>query len=112
MVMVGPLADLYFEPAMAATGNLAPTFGWLVGTGPGAGMALMILFSGLIAAAVALVGYSIKKVRDVERIIPDVDPNSQLLRYKRKLDRRFRNGELTKEQCREMTETEKTRLGL
>jgi hypothetical protein len=112
MVLVGPLADLYFEPAMEVGGSLAGQFGWLVGTGPGAGMALMILLSGILATIVAAAGYSIKSIRDVERLVPDADPESRLKTYKKRINKRFRKGELTREQCLEMVEEEKARLGI
>jgi hypothetical protein len=43
-LIAGPLADFVLEPAMAEGGSLTGVFGWLVGTGPGAGMALLIIF--------------------------------------------------------------------
>ena len=67
----GPLADNVLEPGMAVDGSLADTFGWLVGTGPGAGMALMFVGAGLIAAVASLSGYAIPAVRNVEDILPD-----------------------------------------
>jgi DHA3 family macrolide efflux protein-like MFS transporter len=47
MLLSGPLADYYFEPAMMVGGSLEPFFSGLVGTGPGAGMALGGTFSKL-----------------------------------------------------------------
>ena len=69
----GPLADYVFEPAMREGGRLTGTFGWLVGTGPGAGMSLMILLSGLAAALVGFGAYGVRAVRDAESILPDHD---------------------------------------
>ena len=69
----GPLADYVFEPAMREGGGLAGTFGWLVGTGPGAGMSLMILLSGLAAALVGFGAYGVRAVREAERLLPDHD---------------------------------------
>ena len=69
----GPLADYVFEPAMREGGGLTGTFGWLVGTGPGAGMSLMILLSGLAAALVGFGAYGVRAVRDAESILPDHD---------------------------------------
>ena len=37
-LLAGPLTDLVLEPGMGEGGALAGTFGWLVGTGPGAGI--------------------------------------------------------------------------
>jgi hypothetical protein len=73
MLASGPLADRVFGPAMMPGGSLAPVFGWLTGTGAGAGMALMFVGVGLVCAAVGLTGYLIPSVRDVERVILDYD---------------------------------------
>jgi len=71
MLIAGPLADRVFEPAMMPSGNLAPLFGWLTGTGPGAGMSLIILLVGFAGALVNLSGYAFRAVREVEVILPD-----------------------------------------
>jgi DHA3 family macrolide efflux protein-like MFS transporter len=73
MLLAGPLADRVFEPGMRAGGALAKTFGPLVGTGPGAGMGLMLVFGGLFAALAALVGYAYRPLRVVESALPDHD---------------------------------------
>jgi hypothetical protein len=72
-LLAGPLADRVFEPAMAPGGSLVPTFGWLVGSGTGAGMALMFVITGLLAALVGLGGYLFAAVRNAEDILPDHD---------------------------------------
>jgi MFS family permease len=73
VLFAGPLADNVFEPAMQSGGVMATLFGPLVGTGPGAGMSLMILLSGLVGMVIGLVGYSVPAVRNVEDILPDFD---------------------------------------
>jgi MFS transporter, DHA3 family, macrolide efflux protein len=73
MLMAGPLADYVFEPAMNANGALAPVFGGILGTGPGAGMALMFVISGLLGIFVGLGGYIFPVIRDVEDRLPDYD---------------------------------------
>jgi MFS transporter, DHA3 family, macrolide efflux protein len=73
IVLAGPLADRVFEPALHEGGSLVGTFGWLVGTGPGAGMALLMIFASLGIAVVALVAYSIPAIRHAEDILPDHD---------------------------------------
>ena len=73
MLLAGPLADQLFEPAMQPGGGLAGRLDWLVGTGPGSGMALILLATGLLGVAVGLVGYLIPKIRDVETLLPDHD---------------------------------------
>jgi DHA3 family macrolide efflux protein-like MFS transporter len=73
MILGGRLADVVFEPAMAPGGALAPIFAPLVGTGPGAGMGLLFVFSGILGVVVALIGYLIPVVREVETRLPDYD---------------------------------------
>jgi MFS family permease len=72
-LIAGPLADFVLEPSMQAGGGLARSFGWLVGTGPGSGMALLMIFTGLVAAMVGVAGYLVPVVRDAEAILPDHD---------------------------------------
>lgn len=72
-LIAGPLSDNWFEPAMMAGGNLAPAFGQLVGTGPGAGMSLLIFLAGLIGMVVPGLSYAVPAFRNVEDIVPDND---------------------------------------
>lgn len=71
MALAGPLADGFFEPAFQPQGALAESFGWLVGTGPGAGMGLMFVMSGILGVAVGLGGYAFAAVRLAEALLPD-----------------------------------------
>jgi DHA3 family macrolide efflux protein-like MFS transporter len=77
MLMVGPLADDIFEPGMASGGSMSSTFGWLVGTGPGAGMGLIIFLTSMLTVAVAFSAYAVKAIRNVERDLPDHDAAAQ-----------------------------------
>jgi MFS family permease len=70
-LLAGPLADQVLEPALAEGGALVPAFGWLVGTGTGAGMALQFIGSGVLVALTALAGYLFPAIRDAEEILPD-----------------------------------------
>jgi MFS family permease len=72
-IIAGTLADFVLEPAMRSDGLLAQTFGGLVGTGPGAGMGLLLVFCGLAAAMVGLTGYFIPAIRNAEDLLPDHD---------------------------------------
>jgi MFS family permease len=72
-LIAGPLADFVLEPRMQAGGALTGTFSWLVGTGPGAGMALLLIVTGLLASLVGLGGYLFPAVRDAETLLPDHD---------------------------------------
>lgn len=69
----GPLADRVFEPGLRAGGSLVPLFGRLVGSGPGAGMALMFVLTGTLAMCAGLGGYLFPAVRNAEGILPDHD---------------------------------------
>ncbi len=73
MLLAGPLADNIFEPAMRPDGRLAQAFGWLVGTGPGAGMALILVFAGGVGVLINLGGYAFRAVRNAEDLLPDYD---------------------------------------
>jgi hypothetical protein len=70
-LIAGPLSDRLFEPAMSATGNLAPIFGWLVGMGPGTGMSLLIFAASAIGVMIPWLSYTFPAFRHVEEIIPD-----------------------------------------
>ncbi len=71
MLIAGPLADRVFTPGMIEGGSLAPTFGWLVGVGPGSGISLMFVIAGLLGIIVALCAYLFPAIRDAETILPD-----------------------------------------
>jgi MFS family permease len=71
-LFAGPLADHVFEPAMASGGALL-FLGWLVGTGPGAGIALMFICTGVFGMLMSLSGYLFRAVRQVEDDLPDHD---------------------------------------
>lgn len=70
-LLAGLFGDRIFEPAMAADGPLAGTFGWLVGVGPGAGFGLLILLCGIAGTLIGLSGYLVKEIRNLDREIPD-----------------------------------------
>lgn len=71
--LAGPLADHYFQPAMRPGGSLVHAFGPIVGTGPGAGIAVMFLLSGVLGVVVGLVGFALPAIRRVESLLPDQD---------------------------------------
>jgi hypothetical protein len=70
-IIGGTLADFVLEPAMAEGGSLSESLGWLVGTGPGAGMALIVIAAGILSAIVGAVGYFFPVIRDAEALMPD-----------------------------------------
>ncbi|GLZ31993.1 macrolide transporter [Lentzea sp. NBRC 105346] len=67
----GVLADRVLEPAMRPGGWLAPVFGPITGTGPGAGIAVLFILSGAAAAVLALVGFLSPTIRHAESLLPD-----------------------------------------
>lgn len=76
-LLAGVLADRLLEPAMAVDGALAPIFGPLVGTGPGAGMALMFVGTATLGSLTSLLAYLFPAVRHVERDLPDFDTGQE-----------------------------------
>jgi DHA3 family macrolide efflux protein-like MFS transporter len=77
-IIGGLLADKIMEPAMKSQGWFAKTFGWMVGTSPGSGMALiMIIFGGLTILTLSA-GYLFPKIRNLEDLLPDHDQLPQI----------------------------------
>jgi hypothetical protein len=74
MIASGWMADRVFEPAMLAGGRLTRLFGPLVGTGPGAGMAVMFVIFGVLATVAAAAGFFVHQLRDAEQLLPDASP--------------------------------------
>ncbi len=72
-LLAGYLADHLLEPAMMPGGSLAPVFGPLVGTGPGAGMAVMFLGTATLGGLMSLAAYLFPGVRNIETELPDHD---------------------------------------
>jgi len=73
-IIAGVLADKWLEPSMTSgVTNLAATFNSWVGTGPGSGMSLLLIFCGMGAALVGLVGYFLPFIRNAESTLPDHD---------------------------------------
>ncbi len=77
-IVAGALADYGTEPAMTSNTGLAKTFGWLVGTTPGSGMALQYLLSGVLYLAIIAVVWFIPIIRNTETILPDHDKMKKL----------------------------------
>lgn len=72
-IIAGTLADFVLEPQMRTTSMLSETFGGLVGTGPGAGMGLIMFLCGLLCIFVGGAGYFIPAIHNAETILPDHD---------------------------------------
>jgi MFS transporter, DHA3 family, macrolide efflux protein len=72
-IIAGTLADFVLEPAARTGSGLLGLFSWLVGTGPGSGMGLLIVLCGLASALVGVLGYFIDPIYHAETILPDHD---------------------------------------
>lgn len=71
MILTGILSDKVFEPALMPGGSLTPILGGLVGSGPGAGMGLLLVIAGILSASAGLAGFAFSAVREVEIRLPD-----------------------------------------
>lgn len=71
ILSAGPLADRVFEPLLAPGGSLVPTVGSVIGTGPGRGIGLMYVIAGIVLATVAVIGYALPRIRNIETELPD-----------------------------------------
>lgn len=69
LLMVGPLADQVFEPAVTSTAweTVAP----LVGNSAGAGMGLIYVICGVLLVGSTLVIYALPMIRNMEANLPD-----------------------------------------
>jgi len=73
-VIAGALADYVTEPAMTSPTWLSRTFGWLVGTSPGSGMALQYVLAGVLYVAIVVsVFLFVPSIRNLEDRLPDHD---------------------------------------
>lgn len=72
-LLAGLLADRWLEPAMSPSGAWASQFGWLVGTGPGAGIALLFVGAALLGPMVCGAAYLFPAVRNIEDELADHD---------------------------------------
>ena len=78
-LIAGLMADWLLEPAMLPGGALAPVFGFLVGTGPGAGMALMFVATAAGGSLISLAAYLSPAIRNVETDLPDHEYGNELI---------------------------------
>jgi len=71
----GPLADRVFEPLMDEGGHLAGTvLGTLLGSGPGRGIGLMYVVSGVLVICVSAIAYLHPRIRRLEAEVADAVP--------------------------------------
>jgi hypothetical protein len=68
-IVTGLMADRWLEPGLRdGESALSAVFGGMFGVGPGAGMALATVASGVLIVAVAVIAYIFKPVRHADTI--------------------------------------------
>jgi len=72
-VLGGLLADRVMEPAMQGDTWVARLFGWMAGTDPGSGMAVMMVVAGVLTILALMSGYVFPQIRNMEDLLPDHD---------------------------------------
>jgi MFS family permease len=70
-ILGGLLADTIMEPAMQNSGWFSRLFNWMTGTGPGSGMAVMMVVFGILTILSLISGYVFPKIRNMEDLLPD-----------------------------------------
>jgi len=81
-ILSGVLADYVFNPLLVEGGRLADTIvGHWIGVGPGRGIGLMIICSGLVLLVVSGIAYANPRIRNIETEIPDVVPDEERVEY-------------------------------
>jgi hypothetical protein len=70
-LIAGPLAEKAFEPMMMPNGALAPILGEILGIGPGAGMSLVMILSGILMLGLTFAGFAIPSIRNAEALLSD-----------------------------------------
>jgi MFS transporter, DHA3 family, macrolide efflux protein len=70
-LIAGPLADRFFEPAMMSGGFLVPIFGWLFGTQPGSGIALLYVISAIAMFLIGAVGFRLPQLHQLENRVSE-----------------------------------------
>ncbi|HEV2639881.1 MAG TPA: MFS transporter [Actinocrinis sp.] len=73
----GVLADRVFNPQAASGSGLVGFLRPAVGSGPGTGMAVMLLFSGTFGIVVALLGMRSRSVRELDPPVLEADLEAQ-----------------------------------
>jgi len=70
-LIAGPLVDHVLEPAMAADTQIAQVLGPLIGTGPGAGMAVLYLATAVLGVLTCLGASLYRPIQEIDRLLPD-----------------------------------------
>ncbi|MGC5011355.1 amino acid adenylation domain-containing protein [Streptosporangium sp. DT93] len=73
--VVAPLAGPLLDPLLAPGGPLAGTLGAVIGTGPGRGIALLYLLSGVCMVLLVIAGSRIRVLSRFDERVPDARPD-------------------------------------
>ena len=73
ILVAGPLASQIFEPLLANGGPWANSIGFIIGTGPGRGMAFLFIILGLIVLGVVFFSWLSPSIRMLEDRLPDFE---------------------------------------
>jgi hypothetical protein len=76
-LLAGPCVDYVFEPLMSSGAALAQSLSFIVGDTPGAGFRVMFLLSGLMLFLIVFIAWRCDSLRDVERLVPDIEDVSE-----------------------------------
>jgi hypothetical protein len=74
-LLSGLLADRVFEPFMASSSRLASLLGQVIGFGPGRGIGLLFVATGILAMGTALSAFVSPRIRQIETELPDAVPD-------------------------------------
>ncbi|MEU8380032.1 amino acid adenylation domain-containing protein [Streptosporangium sp. NPDC048865] len=77
-LVMGPLAERHIQPLLEPGGALAATVGSVIGTGPGRGLALLVVLSGLLQLVWVIHGWRDRRLRFMEEQLPDAVPPADL----------------------------------
>jgi MFS family permease len=77
-LIAGPLADVVMEPAMRNPNSaMAQTLGGVFGVGPGAGMSIIMVASGICILITVAVAMRVRVIRNAESLLPDQLPENE-----------------------------------
>jgi hypothetical protein len=72
ILIAGPIADNVFGPLLEVDGGLANSVGSMIGTGQGRGIGFIFILGGIGTVALAVAGWSMPHVRNLETELPDL----------------------------------------
>jgi MFS family permease len=85
--LAGPLAGRVFEPLMTSENALSRSIGWLIGTGPGRGIGLIVALVGAILFILGGIGFKYRPLRFMEDELPDAISDTLIVRDKDELQK-------------------------